>query len=84
MLIIEVPSPSTEEYDRGHKFAAYRTIPSMREYLTVAQNRCFVEQWVQRESREWMPVSFTDSNATVSLDSIGVLLELADAYRNIA
>ena len=67
----------------GTSFAAYRTIPSMREYLTVAQDRCFVEQWIKRESTEWMPVSFTNSNATVPLDSIGVAPALAYVYRNI-
>jgi len=83
MLIIEVLSPSAEDYDRGHKFCGVSKIPSMRENLTVAQDRCFVEQWIKRESTEWMPVSFTNSNATVPLDSIGVAPALAYVYRNI-
>src|SRR5262249_3462500 len=37
-LIIEVLSPSTESYDRGGKFASYRTIPPFVEYLLLAQD----------------------------------------------
>jgi Uma2 family endonuclease len=36
-VIIEVLSPSTEAYDRGEKFAHYRRLPSLREYLLIAQ-----------------------------------------------
>ena len=39
VLIIEVLSPSTEAYDRGDKFTYYKSIPSFREYLLIAQHR---------------------------------------------
>lgn len=35
-LIIEVLSASTESYDRGDKFSAYKSIPALREYLHIA------------------------------------------------
>ena len=42
LLVVEVLSPSTAAFDRGDKFAAYRTLPSLREYLLVdvEQRRC--------------------------------------------
>ena len=41
-VIIEVLSESTERYDRGDKFAHYRKIESLREYILVAQHKVFV------------------------------------------
>jgi Uma2 family endonuclease len=42
VLVVEVLSPSTAAYDRGEKFAAYRLLPSLQEYLLVdpAARRC--------------------------------------------
>src|SRR5438045_511349 len=42
-IIVEVLSPSTEAYDRGDKFARYREIESLREYMLVSQNEARVE-----------------------------------------
>jgi len=39
ILVIEVLSKSTSDYDRGQKFEAYRAIPTLKEYLTAAQDR---------------------------------------------
>src|SRR5579864_848529 len=38
-VIVEVLSPSTEDYDRGKKLDHYRSLPSFVEYLLVAQDR---------------------------------------------
>lgn len=45
-LIVEVLSPSSETYDRGARFVNYRSIPSLREYLVLFQDRVLVEQWL--------------------------------------
>jgi Uma2 family endonuclease len=42
-LIVEVLSESTEAYDRGAKFAHYRNIASLQDYLLVSQTECRVE-----------------------------------------
>ena len=39
IVVVEVLSPSTEAYDRGEKFAHYRQLTSLREYILVAQDR---------------------------------------------
>ncbi len=46
-LIIEVLSPSTEAYDRGEKFAHYRKLPSLTDYVLVAQDQVRVEHYVR-------------------------------------
>ena len=42
-LIVEVLSPSTEKLDRGEKFALYKLIDSLKEYVLVRQDRREVE-----------------------------------------
>ncbi len=47
-VIIEVLSPSTEKYDRGKKFEHYRSIPSLREYVLIAQDEMRVQLYTLR------------------------------------
>ena len=44
-VIIEILSPSTEDYDRGEKFERYRQMATPREYVLVAQDRVSVERF---------------------------------------
>ena len=53
-LIVEVLSPSTESYDRGDKFTQYKSIPSLREYLLVAQHRSHVTHFIKQADNEWL------------------------------
>ncbi len=49
-LICEVVSPSTEDYDRGKKFQAYRRIPELAEYLLIAQDTVRIEHFVRQST----------------------------------
>jgi len=53
-LIVEVLSESTQDYDRGGKFAQYRKIPSFAEYVLVAQDECHVEHFVKQANGLWL------------------------------
>ena len=52
-LICEVLSESTEAYDRGGKFAAYRTLESLKEYLLIDSRRRAVEVF-RRQPGGWL------------------------------
>ncbi len=80
-LIIEVLSPSTEAYDRGRKFAQYRRLPSLREYLLIAQDQPRVEQYLRQPEGQWL-LSEAETG-TLSLPSIQAELSLAEIYRKI-
>ena len=80
-LIIEVLSPSTEAYDRGASFGYYRTLPSLQEYVLVAQDQCLSSLLSLR--RRWVLVATTDSAAVVSLASIDCDLPVAEVYRKV-
>jgi Uma2 family endonuclease len=57
-LLIEILSPSTEAFDRGEKFTHYKSIPSFREYLLVAQNKKHITQYVRQSERAWLQTEY--------------------------
>lgn len=53
-VIVEVVSPSTESQDRGRKWEHYRRLPSLAEYVLVAQDRRRVEHYTRQENDTWL------------------------------
>jgi len=83
-VIIEVLSPSTEDYDRGPKFAHYRSISSLKEYVLVSQHRVRVEHHVRQTNGNWLPLAeLADLGQTLELQSVGCRLSLAAIYRRV-
>lgn len=83
VMIVEVLSESTKHYDRGRKFESYRTLTSLVEYLTVAQDKVFIEQWTRQSDGHWLLSEYSDPAATVALHSINAQLRVADIYENV-
>lgn len=82
ILIYEVLSPSTEGYDRGDKFTFYKSIPSFQEYLLVAQHRPHITHYI-KQSDNWDYTEINDLNKTIHLQSLGVILQLSEVYRDV-
>lgn len=83
ILIVEVLSPSTEAYDRGKKFEHYQQIPSLVEYLLVAQETCRVEQFVRQGASQWLYSEAHRLEDVVTLSSINCTLALKDVYARV-
>lgn len=81
-LIIEILSPSTETYDRGAKFEHYRQLPSLLEYVLVAQDHAHIEHYV-RENGGWLLTEADDLDAVLELPSINCDLPLTEVYRRV-
>lgn len=81
-LIIEVLSSATEAYDRGEKFAHYRRLESLQEYLLVAQDRRRVERFL-RQGSDWILTEVRGEEGVLNLPSIGCALALADIYEGV-
>src|SRR5579875_3700831 len=81
--IVEVLSESTKDYDGGQKFESYRALPSLMEYLTVAQDKMFIEQWARQADQSWTLHEDRDPAATLRLSSIAVELQLGDVYEKV-
>jgi Uma2 family endonuclease len=82
-VIVEVLSDSTEAYDRGKKFAIYRQIPSLREYLLVSQYQVQVELFSRSDEGRWTLSDFSALTDTVALPSVGCTLSLAEVYDKV-
>ena len=81
-LLVEVLSPSTEAYDRGGKFAHYRKIDTLREYLLVAQDQPSIERYV-RQGDVWILTEAEGLEASVPLESIDCVLSLREVYDKV-
>lgn len=80
-LIVEVLSPSTEAYDRGDKFAHYRTIASLREYVLASSAAPMVEIFA-REDDGWKLRSY-GRGASFTLASVQVTLAVDELYAKV-
>ena len=83
VLIIEILSPSTEAYDRGDKFTYYKSIPSLEEYLLVAQHRPHVSQFIKQNDGTWNQREVNDLAGSLYLPAIDCTLQLNEVYRGI-
>lgn len=83
VLLIEVLSKSTEAFDRGLKFQAYQQLPSLREYLLVAQDKPFVEQYVRQDDGKWVYGAFEGREASLALPGVGCTLSLSAVYDKV-
>ena len=69
IVIVEVLSPSTEAYDRGEKFAHYRQLTSLQEYVLVVQDQIRVEHY-RRQEKQWIFTDFEKHDEILPLPSI--------------
>ncbi len=81
-VIVEVLSASTEAYDRGDKFAHYRRLASLHDYVLVSQDDVRVEHYV-RQGEKWLLSEASLLTDTVSLASIQCTLVLEDIYDKV-
>ena len=82
-LIIEVLSPSTEAYDRGFKFAQYRKLESLQEYVLVSQSEPRVEAFRRQPSADWLLSEYSGMDATCRFLSIDCTAALAEIYDKV-
>ena len=82
VVVVEVLSPSTEAFDRGEKFAHYRHVTSLQEYVLVAQDQIRVEHYYRQE-RQWIFTDFEKHDEILLLPSIQCELPLQEIYERV-
>ena len=82
-LLIEVLSPSTEGYDRGGKFALYRTLPSLQQYVMVAQDRISVDIYTREDSNRWLLTAYDRIDNKIPFDAINCAVPMAEIYNRV-
>ena len=81
-LIVEILSASTEAYDRGEKFAHYRKLSSLSEYVLVDQDKMRVEHFL-RQGDQWLLSEYCRPDERLKMTSIDCELALQDIYDKI-
>src|SRR5215471_7354934 len=82
-LIVEVLSESTEAYDRGSKFAHYRKLASLLEYVLITQTKPHLEHYVRQPDNRWLLAEADSVHDTLHLPSINCQLALAEVYDKV-
>ena len=82
-LIVEVLSDSTEAYDRGDKFAHYRTIPSLWAYLLLSQHRVGAELYLRQPNGDWLLRTYDALQDHIPLTALETELALAEVYDKV-
>ncbi len=82
-VIIEVLSKATEAYDRGQKFAFYRELPTLQEYVLVAWQGPLIERFHRQSDSAWLLTEAKGLDAILTLPVIGCTLPLAEAFRGV-
>jgi len=83
-VVIETLSPTTMDYDRGEKFARYRQLDSLQEYLLVAQDRPHVEHYVRQDDGSWRFTETDGLDAEIDLPSLDVTLPISEIYLDVS
>lgn len=83
LMIAEILSKSTRNYDKDEKFAAYRTFPNFLEYLLIDQYTIHVEHYYKTAHNVWIFSEYENETDSLSLNAIPFQIILADIYDNV-
>ena len=83
VAIFEVLSKSTEAFERGGKFAEYRRLESLRDYVLVSQAEPRIEVFSRGDAGRWTMTEFVGVGAVCAIPSLACELKLAEVYRDI-
>jgi len=83
ILLVEVLSKSTKNYDMGDKFLVYRSLPSLKEYILIEQDKFYVMQYSKTPENKWLLSEYKQENAVLSLESINFNLAFSELYEGV-
>lgn len=81
-VVIEVLSPSTQSYDRSQKFALYRRLPSLQDYLLVDPDTRRVEALRREPPDRWLFVDMSQDEA-IAIPSLDCRIPLAQVFQGL-
>ena len=83
LLIVEVLSKSTKDYDRGDKFQYYRSIPELKEYIMIDQYNFHIEQFAKNSEGKWVLSEYETADAVLALAALEFQIQLSEIYRGV-
>lgn len=82
-LIVEVLSDSTEAFDRGRKFATYRHLNSLREYVLISAQQPQVDIFWRSEAGQWVLESYEGIDAELVLETVNYRAGFDRLYEDV-
>jgi Uma2 family endonuclease len=82
-LVVEVASKSTQVFDKTDKFIAYRSLPSLKEYVLVSTKNPEIEIFRKEEDGNWTVETVFGLENKVNFDSIQLEIPLKDIYQRV-
>jgi Uma2 family endonuclease len=82
ILIVEVLSESTAEYDTNEKFRLYKSIETFREYLLISQERPEISHFLKQNNRFWLQSNYT-AGETLRIETLDFELSIDDIYQGV-
>ncbi|MFM9266825.1 Uma2 family endonuclease [Tychonema sp. BBK16] len=83
VLIVEVLSKSTKDFDKEDKFRFYRSIPEFHEYVLVNQSEFLVAQYIKTESNDWLFREYEGESVIVAFAALGVEISMSEIYNKV-
>ncbi len=83
LVIIEVLSESTRNYDKGDKFYYYRSIPELREYILIDQYNYYVEKYAKTAEIQWLLTEYTGPDAVLAMTAVALEIPFLDLYEAV-
>jgi Uma2 family endonuclease len=83
LLIAEVLSKSTKNYDQGDKFLYYRSIPELKEYILIDQSKYHVMQYVKTAEGQWLFTEYESEDSVLSLRSVDFQIAFSELYEQV-
>ena len=83
VMVAEVLSKSTANYDRGDKFKLFRTIPTLREYILIDQYEMHVEQFCKTDDNKWILSEYAGADAVLVFSSVLFQVSLGEMYDRV-
>ncbi|MGE0087374.1 MAG: Uma2 family endonuclease [Desulfococcaceae bacterium] len=83
VVIAEILSESTKDYDRGSKFTAYRNISSLKDYLLVDQYSCHVEYFFKDEKGRWGLEEYRSEDDCFIIRSVNAEISMKQIYHRV-
>lgn len=83
LLIVEVLSNSTKNYDKTDKFKYFRSIASFQEYIMIDQYSFSVEQYVKQSEGLWVFKEYEGEDAVLELESVNFKIPFKDIYERV-
>lgn len=83
LIIVEVLSQSTRDYDRTDKFQYYRSIPEFREYILIDQYRFYVSQYFKQEDGKWIFNDYQGEDSVLKLACDEFEISFQDLYERV-